>query len=84
MSAMGEVSSLPLRTHDRRPVSTQEGNDCVKWLTAIHRERERTIRDALGGNARTARLIAIRLTRGMVIGIFAILAIIAFIVYRLI
>ncbi|MDX3689969.1 hypothetical protein PV726_06375 [Streptomyces europaeiscabiei] len=56
----------------------------MKWLTAIHRERERTIRDALGGNARTARLIAIRLTRGMVIGIFAILAIIAFIVYRLI
>ncbi|MDX3634807.1 hypothetical protein PV728_32030 [Streptomyces europaeiscabiei] len=56
----------------------------MKWLTAIYRERERTTRDALGGNARTVRLIAIRLTRGMIIWIFAILAIIAFIVYRLV
>ena len=56
----------------------------LKWLVARHRERERTIRDALGGNARTARLIAILLTYAVIIGIIAILAIIAYVVYRLV
>ncbi|MBO7938947.1 hypothetical protein ABZX99_02980 [Streptomyces antibioticus] len=44
-------------------------------------EHERTVQGALEGNARTARYIAIMLTRGLIVGGFAVLLIVGFVVW---
>ncbi|MER5467212.1 hypothetical protein [Streptomyces sp. NPDC002685] len=55
----------------------------MKWLAAILKERERTVRDALEGNARTARFIAILLTRLVIASVVVLLAIIGYAIWHL-
>src|ERR1044071_3404418 len=60
----------------------------AKWLAKIVKERERTARGALDGNARTARYIAILLarllSRAVIVGILAVLAITIYVIWRLV
>jgi len=56
----------------------------MKCLAMISKERERTVRGALGGTDRTVHYIAILWTRALIISVMALLVIIGYVIYRLV